>query len=133
MTEIEDRRNESRFENNLKPNDRRKGPDTIIKLTFWCGLIIWIFFVLSVSFAMKADPDIRYRFFGIVSAETKDLWELKFFDYALYSSVFLLIISIINIILRAIRHKRRADKISYFSLITSFLAVVAIIIYIFMR
>lgn len=133
MLPDKDRRKESRFEDTVKRSDRRKGPDTIIKLTFWFGLAVWVFFILSLAFAMKADPDIRYRFFGIVSSEDQEFWDLRFFDYAMYSSVFLLIISLINITFRTIRHKRKGDRFSYFSIVTSLLSLVAIVLYHTMR
>jgi L-asparagine transporter-like permease len=108
--------------------DRRRKPDGIIKLVTLTSTIGWIMIILCSMLIIYAKPEQTNMFFKMFNIHTRDYWNYSLLNIVLMLLTFLLILSLIGILMNALRHRRKTDRINKSLIFQAFMSVFGIII-----
>lgn len=117
--------------NPLYNDNRRKGPDTLIKicrLLAFSGWVLIIIFLLIIGYAKPAFETFFERYKGF---HFNDDWDLDLLRYGFYLMLAVLCLSILGIIMNSFRHRRRKDEYLVSLFLMGLTALIGIAIYLF--
>ncbi len=108
----------------LKPRQapRRKGPDRLIHLVSWIGLVCWGLFVTSLAAIDRASPDMETLFSRFLGTPVRSEWDRVWSGYAINLMLTVFLFSALALFFQYRRHKRKTDHYSFsllFLLVTS--------------
>jgi len=111
-----------------RSEDQRKQHNVLMRILMWLSAFGWAMLVAAVILIDKARPDdarlsIDKRLYEQTGIEynLRTTWDTSLTDYILYFMIGSFTLSIIGLILNALRHKRKDDRY-HFHLILLFIA-----------
>jgi hypothetical protein len=110
-------------------NERRKGPDLLIKWVKWTAVIGWLFIIMIVFVVVEAKPPFETLFDRKLKIKLRDTWDMDLLRYSLYMMILLLVLCIIAFVNNLLRHKRKTDRFSVSVFLLGIASIVGIIIY----
>ncbi len=111
----------------VKIKNRRRGPDTLIKVISFTSIITWILIVAIFIIVSIAKPP-PGSYMG-QSAFSKS-WDAEMVQYAFYLMFPILIICAIGLLVNSTRHQRKTDTYNKTLMISFFASLVGIIYFI---
>jgi hypothetical protein len=92
-----------------RPNRRRKR-DILLSFFMWISIICWGFFVAAIIFIQQATPEIQNVFSRHLELELREEWDMEAMANALDLMHYVAGFSLLALLLKAMRHRRRADR-----------------------
>ncbi len=112
--------------------DRRKGPDSIIKRYETIGLINILVLFFSVILLLYAQPDPRYVLDYFYNIRRSSLWHTHYYIAAVVSIFIQMLLGLYGLNLNRMRLKRKTDKISISLGFTTISSVILLLIALFL-
>lgn len=108
--------------------ERRRKPDKVIKLITITSVMGWIMVILCTLLTIYAKPEQTNLFYELFNIRIRNYW-----DYSLLNVVFLLLaclllLSLVGIIMNAMRCRRKTDRINKSLVFQAFLSLGGIIL-----
>ncbi len=101
-------------ENNLDlKQDRRRGPDILIKVLRWLGIFGWFVMIVALYIIDMAKPEEENMFTKKLNASVRTTWDPALIRYLFWVLIFGLIISVIGLVINSRRHHRKDDRFKY--------------------
>lgn len=92
--------------------DRRRKPDGIIKLVTFTSFVGWIMIILCSMLIIYAKPEQTNMFYEMFNIHTRSYWNYSLLNIVFMLLTFLLILSLIGILMNALRHRRKTDRMN---------------------
>lgn len=112
-------------------NDRRKGPDIIVKLVQLSGTVIWLMVIAIFIVLGMAKPKEQTLFENLANIQLHRTWNYNLLRSAFFMLVFLFLICIISLILNIFRHKRKTDRFNPVVIVFMILSFIGIMLFLF--
>ncbi|WNO61138.1 hypothetical protein [Rheinheimera sp. MMS21-TC3] len=114
---------------NIKPKDRRTGPDLVCRLFAWLAIVGWLLFLVCLVITHYASPEMDSGLVRYWHIDIRTYWRptLTFWlEWLLWGCVLL---SSISLVLNWFRLKRRSDHL-HFNIILLLLTSLGFLFYI---
>lgn len=111
--------------------ERRKKPDGIIKLVNITSTIGWLLIILCSGITIYAKPEQTNMFYKMFNVPVRNYWNYSLLNLVFILLVFLLILSLAGILLNAMRHRRKTDRMNkslIFQAIMSFFGIIILLL-----
>jgi hypothetical protein len=120
------------IENNIDmQQDRRKGPDLLIKTLRWLGIFGWFVMIAALYIIDMAKPEEENMFTRKHDVSVRKIWDPELIQYLFYLLIFGLCISVIGIVINSTRHHRKDDRFRYILITLGVISFFGIIKYLF--
>ena len=127
---------------NHRIQDRRSGPDPLIKLTSsiagFSKLFVYIAIVFSwvlISTAFIIDYVIKTPFKGFIDSQNnyieRDYWFSALVDFSFYMLIFVFAVCILGLLVNSLRHHRKEDTYNKSLVIFTVLSFIGICVHLF--
>ena len=111
--------------------DRRKGPDLLIKTLRWLGIFGWFVMIAALYIIDMAKPEEENMFTRKLDVSVRKTWDPELIQYLFYLLIFGLCISVIGIVINSRRHHRKDDRFRYILITLGVISFFGIIKYLF--
>ncbi len=111
--------------------DRRKGPDLLIKILKWLGIFGWFVMIVALYILDMAKPEEENMFTKTADISVRKTWDPKLIHYLFCLMIFGLCISAVGIVINSRRHHRKDDRFKYILITLGAISTFGIIKYIF--
>lgn len=114
--------------------ERRKGPDILLRFLSYISVAGWALMFLALFFFDKAKP-IKRDFFDyalkVQPARLRDQWNTQFMTYIFYCMIAGILISAVGLMINASRCRRRDDHYRIALVLLGIISAAGICIYLF--
>ncbi|OGO77477.1 MAG: hypothetical protein A2Y23_00590 [Clostridiales bacterium GWB2_37_7] len=110
------------------PIDRRQKSDGIIKLVTFISTIGWILIIICAILVIYARPDQPNMFYKMFNVSTRDYWNYSLLNIMFILLIFLFVLSLIGIMMNAMRQRRKTDKINKSLIFQAIMSLVGMIL-----
>jgi hypothetical protein len=93
--------------------DRRKGPDLLIKTLRWLGIFGWFVMIVALYILDMAKPEEENMFTKAADVNVRTTWDPRLIHYLFCLFIFGLCISTIGVVINSRRHHRKDDRFKY--------------------
>jgi hypothetical protein len=111
--------------------DRRKGPDLLIKILRWLGIFGWFVMIVALYILDMAKPEEENMFTKAADVNVRTTWDPKLIHYLFCLLIFGLCISVIGVVINSRRHHRKDDRFKYILITLGAISTFGIIKYLF--
>lgn len=116
-------------EENLRPANRRRGPDLIITLINWMSFAGWIIIIAVLILLAQAGPQIETFFDRLLEVSTGRSWDYGLSQLAFYLMILLAIMGVTGLILNSRRMKRKGDRYRISLIIMTAFSFIGMVVY----
>ncbi|MBF0455251.1 MAG: hypothetical protein HQL72_10605 [Magnetococcales bacterium] len=89
---------------------RRRKRDVLAAVFVWISILCWVCFVAAIVFIDQASPEMQNVFSRFLELELRQEWDKEAVSKALNMMYGVAGLSVLGLILKAMRHRRRADR-----------------------
>lgn len=114
MSNFDFLKNEKITKQRMNSNEKRRGPDTLVRLGFILAVLSWTVFVALFIFIMKSAPQDENFFSRFHNVRMRSVWDTRLLTYSYYSAIILFFTSMLNLAIFKFRSKRKSDKVNKF-------------------
>lgn len=98
----------------------RKGPDIVCRIVDIASVILWGFIIVNFAVILWAKPIGETFFDRLFNISVRNYWDAALLQFALFLSLFQLLVSIFSLYLNSKRIKRKDDRISVSIIVSIF-------------
>lgn len=109
--------------------DRRKGPDALVKWVKYSGIISWILISIILFITLIAKPDFESYMDTSFHIRLQNSWDVEIMQYAFLLLVLLFFFCMISIIVNLMRYRRKNDRFNKTLILNAAAAFIGIILY----
>jgi heme/copper-type cytochrome/quinol oxidase subunit 2 len=113
------------------PIDRRRRPDGVVKFVTLTSALGWIMIALCFALIVYAKPEQTNMFYEMFNIPIREYWDYPLLNIVFILLIFLFAISMIGIIMNAMRQRRRSDRMKKSLIFQAIMSIIGIIILIF--
>jgi len=114
----------------LVNKNKRHGPDSMLRYKKYLVIAAWTLTLLVFIIISSAKPRFVTMFDRLYDTMTMDgLWNKEVLKYAFYLLIPLALFSVTGLIINSRRHRRKRDKYSKTLIISLFLSLTGIVLY----
>lgn len=110
------------------PIDRRRRPDAVIKFVTLTSALGWIMIALCFTLIVYAKPEQTNMFYEMFKIPIREYWNYPLLNIVFILFIFLFAISMIGIIMNAMRQRRRSDRMKKSLIFQAIMSVIGIVI-----
>ena len=110
------------------PYDRRRKPDIVIKLVHTISISGWLMIIICSLVAINAKPEQTNLFYKMFNIPVRGYWNYSLLSFVFALLIFLLCLSLIGILLSAMRHRRKTDRINKSLIFQAVMSVVGMLL-----
>lgn len=92
--------------------ERRRKQDGIIKLVNFINTIGWILIIICSGITIYAKPEQTNMFYKMFNVHIRNYWNSSLLFAVFILLIFLFMLSLIGILLDALRQRRKTDKLN---------------------
>ena len=111
--------------------DRRRGPDFLIKTLRGLGIFGWFVMIAALYILDMAKPEEENMFTKAADVNVRTTWDPQLINYLFCLLIFGLGISIIGVFINSRRHHRKDDRFKYILITLGAISTFGIIKYLF--
>ena len=111
--------------------ERRKGPDLLVKLLGWLAIVGWFLMFMVLFIIDRAKPEYENMFTKAANIKVRTSWNQELINYLFYLMIFGLCMSIIGLVINSRRHHRAKDRFRYTLIILGIISLLGIIMHLF--
>ena len=90
--------------------DRRKGPDALVKWVKYSGIISWILISMVLFITLIAKPDFESYMDESFHIRLQNSWDVNMMQYVFVLMVLLFFFCTISIVINLTRYRRKSDR-----------------------
>ena len=108
--------------------ERRQKSDGIIRLVTFVSTLGWLLVILCSGLTIYAKPEQTNLFYEMFNVPVRNYWNYSLLNIVFNLLIILLILSLFGILINALRHRRKTDKIRKSLIFQAMMSVVGIIL-----
>lgn len=109
--------------------DRRRGPDSLVKWVKYSGIISWILISIVLFITFIAKPDFESYTDESFHIRLQNSWDIKMMHYVFVLLVLLFFFCTISSIVNLLRYRRKSDKFNKTLILNAVAALIGILLY----
>lgn len=109
--------------------DRRKGPDALVRWVKYSGIVSWILISIVLFITLVAKPDFESYVDKSFHIRLQNSWDIDIMQYAFMLLVLLFFFCMISIVVNLMRCRRKRDKFNKTLILNAVAAFIGIILY----
>lgn len=109
--------------------DRRRGPDALVKWVKYSGIISWVLISVILFITLVAKPNYESYMNDSFHIRLQDAWDVKMLQYAFLLLVMLFFFCMISIVINLMRYRRKSDRFNKTLILNAAAALIGIILY----
>ena len=109
--------------------DRRIGPDTLVKWVKYSGIISWLLISIVLFITLVAKPGFESYMDKSLHIRLGNKWNIDLMQYAFVLLVLLFFFCMVSIVINLMRCRRRRDSFSITLVLNAAAAFIGIILY----
>lgn len=106
--------------------NRRKGPDWVVKSFHWLSLLGWVVLVIALGLSHLAKPEMRTGLTDYWQIELRQYWEPALTGQLVYLLWACCVTSLCSLLLNQLRLRRAGDRRRYNTLLLLLVALAAL-------
>lgn len=111
--------------------DRRKGPDALVKWVKYSGIISWILISMVLFITLIAKPDFESYMDESFHIRLQNAWDVNIMQYVFVLMVLLFFFCTISIVINLTRYRRKSDRFNKTLILNAVAALIGILLYLF--
>lgn len=108
--------------------DRRRGPDALVKWVKYSGIISWLLISIVLFTTFIAKPDFESYMDDSFHIRLQEDWNINMMHYVFVLLVLLFFFCMISIIINLFRYRRKSDRFNITLILNSAASLIGIIL-----
>lgn len=108
--------------------ERRRKPDTVIRLVTIASTIGWLLIILCSGLIIYAKPEQTNMFYEMFNIQVRNYWDYSLLNFVFILLIFLFVLSLLGIFLNAMRQRRKTDKMNKSLIFQAIMSAVGMVI-----
>ena len=110
--------------------DRRKGPDSLVKWVKYSGIVSWVLIAIILFITLVAKPNYESFMNNSFHIRLNDVWDIQILQYVFLLLVLLFFFCMISIVINLMRYRRKSDRFNKTLILNAVASFIGIILYI---